>query len=278
MRKLIAILTGLSFSMAAFGEDLLQCLDPHLVQSLIAPSATRPATRITTDVPAELEGFVVPAGFDWIGSLEGEVRKTIALKTTLAAADAADAAVEALKAVGWTQAPRTPSPGLVFVPAGGPSAGADMCRGEASGSVIVRDVEGARYVNFVWSGAGALSACRPSLNARPAFMDELRAEMPTLRLPDGTVNASGGVSGGGSNRDFRTTVRVRSDATPAEVVDQLGRQMSEQGWSIDSDWAGRHGAGATWSREGSGGRVLGTFEIVELGDATMEMQFRLRSL
>src|SRR5690606_34936623 len=188
MRKLIATLTGLCFSAAAFGEDLLQCLDPHLVQSLIAPSATLNPTRITTDVPTELEGFVVPAGFDWIGSLEGDIRKTVALKTTLDAHAAAAAAVESLKAMGWTEA-ATPSIGMtrVFVSSDVPSAGAQMCRGDASGALTVREVEGSRYVNFVWSNA-ELSACRPSLSARPAFLDELRAEGPTLRLPEGTVN------------------------------------------------------------------------------------------
>jgi hypothetical protein len=200
------------------------------------------------------------------------------LKTTLPAEAAHTTFVESLEAAGWMKGNRPSLMPSVFAFSDGPSRGTPMCRDDLSGSLTVRDVDGARYVNLIYSADSGSSSCRPSLlTSRPPLMDAMSSEAPSLRFPPGTTS-NGGMSGGGSNRDFRTTTRVMGDVSPSAIVDYVSPQMREQGWSIDSQWAGRYGAGATWSRQSDAGRVLGTIEIVMLDDETMEAQFRLRTL
>jgi hypothetical protein len=109
-------------------------------------------------------------------------------------------------------------------------------------------------------------------------MDAMAADTPTLRFPPGTTQ-NGGTSGGGSNQRLRTSTRITSDLAPAALVAYLGEQMSEQGWTIDSSWAGQRGAGGSWVRESeSGARVVNSLAIIERGNDSFEVQLTTLTL
>jgi len=278
MKKIILFVAGFIWSATVFSADLFECLGPDLIRSIIAPTTTNNDIAISTDRPEGLGDYIVPDELEWIGAIHGEISKTIALRTSLPVDAAQDLAVASLGSAGWEQMASPSMAPLVFTFGADPISQVNLCREGVSGGLLVRDVDGMRYINMRYSLQQQSSIC--SRGGRPPGLASMMGAMadvaPVLNFPAGTTR-TGGTGSGGSGRDMRMTTSIVSDRSPQALVDVLGRQMLEQGWTFDSNWSGRHGAGATWVRD-QGQRAVGTLEIIEGADDDFDVQFRLRVL
>jgi hypothetical protein len=86
------------------GPSLLECVDPHVLTSLVSRGTADYGTVYTAGVPDELANVTSPAAFEWIGSTRrpgaagmGLGQVTGAYRTELSTADARAAALRALE-------------------------------------------------------------------------------------------------------------------------------------------------------------------------------------
>jgi hypothetical protein len=287
MKKLILVLSGALVSLTAVGQDLLQCVNPDVVNSLLFHGRADLHQTVTRGLPADLADVAVPGGFELIG---GAVRDemgiaTVAFKTHLDSDEAFAALLASSEAKGWELEDDTqPFMARVFNLSSGPTTGTICLNGERR-SLRVRDVAGNRYATVATQASDRPRDCNapdPRLAMRPPMPGLATGELPSLYLPESVREPNGNPLGGGSGMsgaNFSTSVQVASPESGARIADHLAGQMVEQGWLEDGRWTGALSAGSSWTRQAEDGVSLaGTIEIVDLGDDQFHVSFRMRTL
>ncbi len=287
MRKLFVLLLSAGWCATALSQNLLQCINPDVVRSLLLPTNSGNAVAVTADAPPGLDDIVTPQGFDWIGGVDGEARDVIAYRTALAPLAAKDAALDALEAAGWESFDALAGRPATFFLADAIEATADVaiCRANDIGRLAVRNVSGTRYVSVsleTQNGSGGCMEQQRQLERRRTPFGGASEYLPSLEFPADTTGRNGagslGFSGGGSDRDFGSRTTIESDSTAATLAEHLGRQLSAQGWLLDSSATGRLSAISNWTRQqDSGSRLIGTLDITDLAGRSYEVEFRVRT-
>lgn len=279
MKRFLAAAAGFALCTTAFGDDLLQCVDPYLVRALLLPSATTNEVKITSDVPAEFADLQPPASFEWLGSVQGSSRKLIGYKTALPHGAATDAALALVQRAGWETIDLVPVMRSTFVYPGGAATQSQLpiCRDGQSGVVQVRDRVDARYVNVVLQLQDGGAACNRSSAARPTLFGAMQERMPALRLPEGATRAPGAASGmSGSSQRIQAHEEVTTPLGAREFASHLETQLGAQDWVRDASWQGRLGAGSTWLLNGASAEsFVGTLEVIEVAPQRLAVRFSM---
>lgn len=275
---------GTLFSLTAFGQDLLQCVNPDILNGLIYRGRSEARLTITPGLPESMAGFEAPADFELIGTaVRGNTgTTTVAYATELASAAAHAAFFASLQADGWAVEDDPLGP-PIFSLTDGPETGTLCLNGERR-MLSVLDANGTRYVRISINDQEQERACNEADRAlsmmQSGIMGMFMREMPSLEFPAGTRSASpdGRLNGGrgASGENFHTAVQVVSAETPQSLIDDLGAQMSELGWRVDSSWSGRVSTGARWTRTTDDATPFWTsIEIVRIDDFTYDVNLRL---
>jgi hypothetical protein len=286
MRRLGLFTTGVLFGVAAFGQDLLECVDPDVLRGLVF---TGNSPVISTAVPAEMSGVGVPSQFGWIGSAQrnlGQVMGsqttsvTAAYGTTLSVDAARDLAVKTLESEGWNIVPAPAMGGGVFTSASF-SVPWSACRGDEAVTVTANRLDGKTYVLYGASRGGNSTAC--DTRFLPTFTTGLDEHMPSLELPSDPAtgaaarvqSSGGGSSGGGRN----ARVEFGLDDSASNVASHFARQMAAQGWVGDASWSGTSTAGSSWSKTPDAETtILSTLQVTEVGDSQFMAVLRIVAL
>jgi hypothetical protein len=286
MKNLTVTLIGALVGGAAFGQDLLQCVNPDVVKGLLFNGRAETQMSITSTLPEEMAGFTAPAGFVLVGtalrSPSAPAGGTVAFRTSADSETAYATMLEAFTADGWVvEAPQIPSR-QIFVNDGVPDS-VTVCRDSARRNLLVQDHNGRRYVTVNFSEQPNALACNaqdPRLARTVGMMSMITEEAPSLRLPEGTTNAEGGnriASGGGGSGDTYTTGdQIRIAQSASSFLDDIRTQMLEQGWAADASWSGTLSKGARWTKTGANGfPYWATLELVDVGNGIHDLSFRL---
>ena len=282
MRKLALAVFGTLFGLTAYGQDLLECVNPDVLRGLIFRNTAAQATVISERVPDEISGIDVPTQFSWIGSAERNLGAalgnapltsvTAAYRTSMTADAARAAAIDALARGGWEI--QTEQMGIgngVFTSASQPVS-QTACRDNQPVSVTASTLNGRTYVLYGIARGGNSTACDARM--RPSVMSGTGLEeyMPTLELPADPVTGAparmqgSGGGGGGSGRNLR--VEFTLDDSVGNVANHFARQMADQGWTADTRWTGTTTAGSSWSKQtAADATVLGTLQVTAVDDA-----------
>lgn len=282
MKKLTMTMLGALLSAAAFGQDLLQCLDPHVANGLLFEAHSERRLTITPTLHEALTGVATPAGFTLVGtSMRDDVQgATVAYRTNRSGADALAALVASFEAAGWEQEQdetASLSRSVFSLADGQAGTGTTtVCRDGARLFARVLDIDDTRYPTIIVPGDDAPRACHAEnrelavVMARSALLTD---GIPALvfpagtrsAMPDGTLSSGGGTSG----NNFSTGVRVSSPDSGLVLLDHFVPQMAEQGWKIEARWAGRVSTGGRWTRTSDDGTPYwATVELVELAPNT----------
>jgi|SRR5690606_15135977 len=289
MRRIACFTMAALCGAAAFGEGLLDCVDPDVLRALLSQGEQAPIIAAT--VPQEISALRMPAGFTWIGSAERMTGRldalttasqvTAAWRSSLAPDAARAAATAALATSGWEV---RPSPGVAVFGSSSLLIPQTACREGKPVNVIANAMEGVTYVLLsIPRDANSMSVCNQPV--RPTMMSStgLDRHLPRLELPvdPGTgasaVMRSSGTSFGGTSLNARAAFAVRDSA--ATVARHFARQMSEQGWASDASWSGASTAGSSWSkRPESGTLVQGTLAVTAVDERQFEVVLRISTL
>jgi hypothetical protein len=287
MKKLTLAAVGASISLTAFGQDLLQCVNPDVLNSLIARGLPQLQLAVTAELPASLADYRAPAGFILVGTaVRGDAALTTVAYRTSRDSEAAHAAlVASFAADGWEieDAAQNRPTRAVFELPGGPVTGT-VCRDGQRLSLRVVDVDGTRYATINRNEDAAARACNSvesQLGALRSIMPDRLAEAAplTLTFPPGTRSASGFggliISGSSLFADYQASTRIVSPNSSADLAERLGGQLREQGWRVDSSWNGRVSSGARFTRvAGDGLTHWVSLEIVALDAETYDVSLR----
>lgn len=272
MRKPIIAIAATTLALAVAAQQPQLCLDPQLLNGLVFLGRADLKPTIGLGQAAFMRDVKVPAPLVLIGSAERDDGMTTAAYRTSLASDKAHAAVTgALATAGWL--PESSPSAATFRVEGAAPRDETLCRDGERRLVLVKDVNGVRYVNVVAFPQAGTRACGadPLMEAMPPMSP--RNMVPVLRFPEGTSLAQPLGGGSGSNTNFTTTSRIISAQTPASLRDYLAEQIRDLGWQPDASWSSGGGAGSTWNRIRDGEPVLCTLEIIRVSEGTYEVNF-----
>lgn len=283
MRKLIIAIGSVAFSLATPAQQILQCANPDVLNSLVFNARPESKLVVRRAMPDIQAGFRAPAEFTLIGSgVRGQGLSTVvAYKTTLVAGAAFDSLLASLVDEGWTRESTAQSQPMVSV-AGPEPTSAMLCRDGERRNLRVQEIEGVRYATIVGFETTPARACgaTPQQQFNPmASMGIRNANLPQFSFPDTARLSSDPSLGGGAGANglvSTTTTRITSPDTAASLARHLARQMTEQGWRSDAEWNGEVSVGSTWLSTNADGQPLwGTLEILSRGEGAYDVGFSL---
>jgi hypothetical protein len=283
MKQLSILLVAGCFTLTAFGQDMLQCVNPDVVNSLVFGGRAESRMSLSATLPDSMSDYRAPAGFELIGTgVRGEgVTTIVAFKTELASEHAFAALVDSVEAEGW-ELEEEQSSLQTFNVSSQPVRGM-VCRDAKRRMLSVQDVAGMRYATLSTNQDQRSYACHAEdprmAMGGPAMFGAMRSLMPKLDFPETTrpADGQGGFGGGmsGSGDTISTSSRIVSPDTAASLAEHLALQMTAQGWRRDAAWNGSLTSGSTWMLQGEDGPSWGTLEIVGFGDDVYEVGFML---
>lgn len=283
MRRFILVSGLAAFAAVAPAQQVLQCVNPDVLNSLVFNARSESRLVVRRDMPENVAGFRAPAGFTLIGSgVRGQGLSTlVAYKTTLERDKAFDSLLGFLSGEGWNRETRQLDQVPSITVAGTQSSAATLCRNGDRRNVQVQEIGGVRYAviaGFVTSPERACGAPDPrqGFSANPmAAMNAVRAVMPQFSFPS-SARATGGAPSGDMTGGDETvsSVRIETPDTAATLAGNLARQLREQGWRSDAEWKGALSTGSTWMRgAGAGQTYWGKLEILNLGNGILDISY-----
>ncbi|HTP38102.1 MAG TPA: hypothetical protein VMI92_00865 [Steroidobacteraceae bacterium] len=278
MRR-IAFFTVTALSCAAaFGQSLLDCIEPDVARTLLrqGQGAQQPPD-ITATVPAELSSLRMPREFTWIGSAERITGRldattnmsqvTAAWRTSLAPDAARAATAAALAGSGWEIRSQPGMSMNVFRSAD--QMPQTACRDGKPVNFTASPMDGVTYVLFTIqrNNNSSLICSQP---AQPGFVTGLEKYTPHLDLPVDPATGvavrqqGGGTSSGGGQINARTQFTLQD--SPGNVARHFAKQMAGQGWTSDANWSGTLTAGSSWSRRDAGTVLQSTLSVTAVDE------------
>ena len=278
MARNIALLMVLGFSpCVAFTQDLLEGIDPDVRNGLLFEGA-RIDRRISREIPAVLNDFSPPQGFNYIGSSVDSSRWLAVYKTTLAADDAKQRTTLSLRESGWEDYRPWMSGGVVNIHMPDPT----LCRDDHLITVAAGLVDESTYV-FLRSTSDYTN-CDGELVRDPipsVLLQPTSRYLPRLVLPRNAEPVESTVDQTGAAMNprgalMRNRLMLDPDLGPQYLADAYGSQLSEQEWKRQGEWSEDRTAGSSWFAIRDENTVLsGLLQVVTLGESIYEMVFHL---
>ncbi len=269
----------------AIASDLLACIDPDVVEALVARGA-RSDYEITDSLPEELSDLELPDEFRLIGTQ----RSLRYLKIAFSADEKPDQALllieEPLNKLGWTkiELPQTRSHSRGFQSAQMEShSQVVLCNvDKESLSISSRGNDRGTYVFIGKSASSSGNLCISTNSMDPyAESEYTNALMPDLYLPEDAEQLGSGFGGmiRSSGDDAETHIRLVTKKRADEILSYISAQLSEQGWASDSSWAGQYVSGSSWILDKKDiPKTMGTLVILEHGPGDYTAQFSMIAL
>lgn len=268
-------------------EDLLSCVDPDIRHGLLY-GFTDTDAQVSRTVPDGLIGLPDTNDLELIGSSVSASRSVVAFKSPLAIREAMNAASAMLGEAGWNDFAVGGPPGGGFVTDAQPRF--DMfCREDSMVNVVGSAVDDMSYIRLMVTPnergipCDAVAGNAGFMMARAASQANMYELMPTLTLPGGVAPlslrsalAASAPAFSGTERSARTEIELETDLSAQDLVELFGRQLIEQGWVLDSGWAGEFSSGSSWTRStAAADELVGLLDAVALGNAGHRASFRI---
>lgn len=288
MRRVAFIALGTLCGAAAFGQGLLDCIEPDVLRALLLQEFGERPLVFAATVPPELSMVRMPAQFTFIGSRElgpaqpdaTATQVTAAWRSSLPQDATRTATVNALAASGW-HVEQTSAGARVFTSASVPDA-QTACREGRRLTFILGRMEGATYVLITPSRAGNLVASCGQASALPRINTGVEPYLPHLELPADPATGEAARMQGGGQGSSSGTVNARAEfiskVSAGNAAGHFAKQLAGQGWTNDAAWSGATTAGSSWSRREAGGLIHGMLSVFALSDNVLRAELRISRL
>lgn len=292
MRRIACFMMAALSGALVSGQGLLDCIEPDVLHTLLQAGPDGQAPRFTATVPEEVSRLRVPAGFAWIGSAERAVmagsmdapmrvmQVTAAWRTNLGPDAAHAATAEVLASSGWEVRPLAGFGRAVFSPPVSQLVQA-ACRDGKLVNFNTGVLDDTTYVllNLQRGNVGA-TVCTQRAPPTATAGSVIEPFLPRLDMPldPGTGTAARlsttGSSFGADKISARAEIIVKESATG--VARHFARQMAEQGWTSEAQWAGASSSGSTWSkRPREGMRLHASLSVMAVDEQNIVAVFRV---
>lgn len=293
MRRIIFSMLAALSGAAAFGQGLLDCIEPDVLRALLLQSQGERPPVITGSVPAEISALKMPREFTWIGSAEritGRVdattnlsQVTAAYRSSLAPAAARTATAAALQASGW-EVREMPGIGMGVFNATATQTSQPACREGKPVNFTANAMDGVTYVLLTLQrgNSNTNTICNQPVRPEMFASSGLNSVMPRLDMPvDPVTGAAARMSGssastGGNSASAQTEFTLKDSA--GNIARHFAKQMAEQGWTSDANWSGTSTAGSSWSKRDGGALIQGTLSVTALDDQQFMAMMRVIKL
>ncbi len=277
MRKLAISALGALLGCGAYGQDLLECVNPDVVAALLGDFRSTVSPVVSTELPEQLAGYEAPAAFEWIGSMQTGSETIAAFRTDLAPADAEQQFLTALRQAGFDTWKSEDSYGFVLT---GPPLYTSICRDGRRGGLYVRERAGVRFVATNFSTSATPQSCAEAMAPPDRSMSRAGfSYLPLLELPPSVLisrrpGAMPTEMNSGSNNTFAARVEVEGLGSVANLVGLLDQQITRQGWVAEASWSGEHSSGSAWTRTVDGVRLAGRLTVERIDGEHYQLEFK----
>jgi hypothetical protein len=294
MRTLAYIAMAALSGGAALGQNLLDCIEPDVLRTLLMTGQGERPLVITAAVPPELAVLKMPGGFAWIGSAERITGRadantnisqvTAAWRSSLVPDAARNAMTTALTASGWAMQPQRGTGFSVFSSSSTPTVWQAACRDGKPVSLSAVAMDGVTYVTIsIQRGNNNDLTCNSQMRMPVTNATGLEKYMPHLELPADPATGVAARMGGGGSGSSAGTLNARAEFvlkdSLANVARHFAKQMAAQGWNSDANWSGASTAGSSWSRrDDSGTLVQGMLKVTALEERQFLTELRVLRL
>ena len=234
--------------------NLLSCVDPRVIEAFVA-RGPQSEFEITDTVPAEFSDIDYIQDFELIGTSRSNRSLSVAFLTNHTSERAVAILQESLTELGWSP---VEDPRLQMRQSGFQSAEQKahtqiiMCdSSEAAISVSARE-SSSGTIAHIWRSPTSLrsNSCSGRYQVPPSMDDGYTSEiMPILYLPIGATHLGSGRGGmiRSIGDDASSHVRINAKLSTDAVLDHFTSQLADQGWILESSWAGQSSVGTSWN-------------------------------
>lgn len=307
MHRTITALTVVTVITASFSATPLVAdtefednIPIELARALLSGVGNATDVKIYSDIPDSFPEFDLPDGVTLAGSVDQSPNQQVLLRSDGDGTDQQAALIESLQDRGYLliapPATAMQQTGFISPSAVMPSIPAQLCH-DSQGLVYIRlqpqsdhtfiNITMRSYASQVASTCAEQAAQRGGAARSPAFFSSsagfrsLQNSMPRLALPEdaATTHAqyrSAFVSASPDHAESKTDFTI--DWSLADVQTFFAEQITEQGWTLDSDSAGDRVALGAWTREDNNRLLLGTLQLVSKDDDRYEAVFSVSLL
>lgn len=286
MRKLILVLIGGFGSVAAFAQDLLECVNPDVLNGLVLDGAYDDPAAFSSSSHPLMSDVSTPGQFNLIGTAErdllGSSMVSVIFRSSVAPSEAIDAAMNGLAESGWEARQQQSGLGSGVFASASVAQPNLACLDDQPVTVSAGSIDGTTYVNYSFAMNQANSCTSPATGGAMFIRSSISQGMPSLEFPPDPetgepVRSQGGSSGGSQAVQYSAT-QIAHGASLNSLVDHLSQQLTEQGWEADASWNGATTAGSSWSRlDESGTPVQGMLQLTALNHSRYDVLFRIVS-
>lgn len=291
MRRIALFTLAALCGITAFGQGLLDCVEPDVLRALLPQGQGQDPPAITGEVPRELVVLKMPGAFAWIGSAEriaGRVSATMNLtlvsaawRSSLEPEAARAAAAAALTSSGWDVRP--PPVMGVFTSASMPVM-QTACREGMPVNLNTSAMDGVTYVLVTFqrgSTTGNAICDRPA--AAFQTIAGLQSQLPQLEMPVDPERQTSARLQGTSMNVSGNMIHAQAEFVIRGPVGNVARhfatQMADQGWTRDAQWSGASTAGSSWSKRPQAGSLMqGTLSVTRLDERQLVAVLRVSTL
>lgn len=274
-----------------FGDDVPREVVEQTIGSMFGGNTT-----LYSDIFSGFPPFTLPAGFEVVASADMGTQQRVILRTTLADAEAVAAAVAAFTSQGWMEMPvfgaNAPRTGFIGATGSLPQT-VSLCS-DALGrlGVTLNSAAGGKYVTLALMTPAAyggmrrscaedaeMAALGPGGGMMRAGIDRMREYMPALVMPPSDAGPVSPISftggGGGSSNDYETRGFLSITWDGDALLEHFAEQVVEQGWQPDAQTSSAQTAFGSWTKTVDGNALLGMLTLVETGDDSWDLKFRV---
>ncbi len=274
----LLVVSTLFISAIAKAEDPFSCVDPDVrIAFLDRFQEIRGAYSTGASPSTLLPEF--PSQWALVGSYSHPRAEQVVYTSEDTVGEAADEALDAMLDVGWRKTEyASPYERGGFRTSGTPRY-ASLCSADngASASVRTMELNGTVFVSVTHQTDQGM--CRRGAMRGPSLRDGLMREVPLLIVDENLVAELRPTGGGGGSDRYSAEAALMGLTDRSMLLADLNRQLSEQRWLPQGEWASDAMAGSAWYRETDSGEIRsGLLHVIRAGDNNAHISFTIRSV
>lgn len=275
--RLLGVCT-IFLSAIARAEDPFACVDPDVRTAFLDRFQDMRGAYSTAGSPSTLLPEF-PSQWDIVGSYSHSRGEQVVYTTEDSIGEAADEALAAMLDDGWRQtAYASPYERGGFRTSGTPRY-ASLCNPDNDVNASVRAVEQDGTVFVSVSHHADQGSCRQGAMRMATMRDGLMREVPLLIVDEKLISQLRPTGGGGGGDRYSAEAALIGLTDRSMLIADLNRQLSEQRWLPQGEWASDPMAGSAWFRETDSGEVRsGLLQIIQAGNNNAHISFTIRSV
>ncbi len=265
-------------SAIAKAEDPFACVDPNVRVAFMdhfrdlrnVYSTEGSSSTVLPEFPSE---------WDLVGTHSHPRGEQIVYTSENSVNDAADQAISIMVDAGWTYAEYQSPFGSGGFRMSETPRNAEFCSPDKGHSISLTTIKKNATVFVSVSHRADQGQCQPGASDMYSSRLGLRQEIPLLLIDEALVKTMRPAGSGGGGDSYGVGAALFGLSDRSMLFADLNRQLADQQWIPQGDWASDRSAGSAWFRETASGEPrVGLLHAIRASDDATHISFTIQSV